>query len=188
MQWLRDQLGIIREAKEVQALAAKADPHQQLYLVPGFTGLGAPHWDAEARGAMFGITRATGPAEIARAALESVAYQSRDLLEAMWRDWPEAERAATVLRVDGGMTASDTAMQYLSDTLGAPVDRPQVAETTALGAAWLAGMHVGLYPDQAEFAETWALDRRFEPDLDEATRNARYAGWQDAVSRTLTRR
>ncbi len=188
VQWLRDQLGIIQEAKEVQNLAAKADPHQRLYLVPGFTGLGAPHWDAEARGAMFGITRATGPAEIARAALESVAYQSRDLLEAMWRDWPEAERAATVLRVDGGMTASDRAMQYLSDTLGAPVDRPQVAETTALGAAWLAGMHAGLYPDQAGFAETWALERRFEPEMDEATREALYAGWKDAVSRTLTRR
>ncbi|GAB5471833.1 MAG: glycerol kinase GlpK [Rhodospirillales bacterium] len=187
VQWLRDRLGVIEEASDVQALAERADPAQRLYLVPGFTGLGAPHWDADARGALFGISRATGPAEIARAALESVGYQTRDLLEAMWRDWPGSARDATVLRVDGGMTASDWTMQFLADTLGAPVDRPEIAETTALGAAWLAGMRAGFYPDQAGFAETWALERRFAPQIAPSEVEERYVGWQDAVRRTLTR-
>jgi len=186
VQWLRDKLGIIGEAAEVQSLAEQADPHQRLYLVPGFTGLGAPYWDASARGAIFGITRATGPAEIARAALESVAYQTRDLVDAMLADWQSGEASPEVLRVDGGMTASDWTMQALADLLGTPVDRPKVAETTALGAAWLAGMRAGLYPGQEGFAETWALERRFEPRLDESQREARYAGWKDAVGRTLT--
>ncbi|MEJ6746139.1 MAG: glycerol kinase GlpK [Yoonia sp.] len=185
VQWLRDGLKMIREASETQPLAEQADLGQELYMVPAFTGLGAPYWDAEARGAIYGLTRNSGPAEFARAALESVGFQTRDLLEAMKSDWHDAEDKG-VLRVDGGMSASDWSMQFLSDIIGAPVDRPKVLETTALGAAWLAGMRAGVYPDQAEFAAQWALDRRFEPAMDEATRDRRYAGWKDAVKRTLT--
>ena len=185
VQWLRDGLKMIREASETQPLAEQADLGQELYMVPAFTGLGAPYWDADARGAIYGLTRNSGPAEFARAALESVGFQTRDLLEAMKSDWHDAEDKG-VLRVDGGMSASDWSMQFLSDIIGAPVDRPKVLETTALGAAWLAGMRAGVYPDQAEFAAQWALDRRFEPAMDEATRDRRYAGWKDAVKRTLT--
>ena len=184
IQWLRDGLKLIREAKESQPLAEAADPNQHVYMVPAFTGLGAPYWDAECRGAIFGLTRATGPAELARAALESVGYQTRDLLQAMIADYPDARDV--VLRVDGGMTASDWGMQFLADILGAPVDRPTVAETTAMGAAWLAGMQAGVYPGQAEFAKAWALDRRFSPTMDAATREAKVAGWKDAVRRTLS--
>ena len=184
VQWLRDGLKIIRSAAETEALAAAADPNQQLYLVPAFTGLGAPYWDPDCRGAVFGLTRNSGPAEFARAALDSVAYQTRDLVEAMHADWPDA--GDTVLRVDGGMTANDRVLQGLADILGAPVDRPKVLETTALGAAWLAGMRAGLYPGPAEFARTWALDRRFEPEMDAERREESYAGWRDAVRRTLT--
>jgi len=185
VQWLREGLKMIREASETQPLAESADPTQELYMVPAFTGLGAPYWDAEARGAIYGITRNSGPAEFARAALESVGFQTHDLLEAMKSDWQDADDKG-VLRVDGGMSASDWSMQFLSDIIGAPVDRPKVLETTALGAAWLAGMKAGVYPDQAGFASEWALDRRFEPQMDEATRARRYAGWKDAVKRTLT--
>ena len=185
VQWLRDGLGIIDKASQTQPLAEQADPGQELYLVPAFTGLGAPHWDAEARGAVYGLTRNSGPAEFARAALESVGFQTRDLLEAMKDDWQDAQDNG-ILRVDGGMSASDWAMQFLSDIIGAPVDRPKILETTALGAAWLAGMRAGIYPDQAGFAAQWALDRRFEPKMDAATRDRRYAGWQDAVRRTLS--
>ena len=185
VQWLRDGLKMIREASETQPLAESADPTQELYMVPAFTGLGAPYWDAEARGAIYGITRNSGPAEFARAALESVGFQTRDLLEAMKSDWQDADDKG-VLRVDGGMSASDWSMQFLSDIIGAPVDRPKVLETTALGVAWLAGMKAGVYPDQAGFASEWAFDRRFEPQMDESTRARRYAGWKDAVKRTLT--
>jgi glycerol kinase len=184
VQWLRDGLKIIGAAPETQSLAEQADPAQSVYLVPAFTGLGAPYWDAECRGAIYGLTRATGPAEIARAALESVGYQTRDLLEAMKGDW--AGSSETVLRVDGGMTNSDWTMQFLADIIGAPVDRPKVQETTALGAAWLAGMRAGVYPQADEFAQSWALERRFEPKLDAATSSVKYAGWQDAVRRTLS--
>ncbi|TVQ58061.1 MAG: glycerol kinase [Rhodobacteraceae bacterium] len=184
VQWLRDGLKIIREASETQGLAEAADPNQHVYLVPAFTGLGAPYWDPDCRGAIFGITRGTGPAELARAALESVGYQTRDLLEAMVADYPGA--GDVVLRVDGGLTASDWGMQFLADILGAPVDRPKVRETTALGAAWLAGMKAGVYPGAEAFAEAWALDRRFEPRLDVETRDTHYAGWRDAVRRTLS--
>jgi glycerol kinase len=184
VQWLRDGLKIIRAAGETQALAEAADPGQDLYLVPAFTGLGAPYWDADCRGAIFGLTRGSGPAEFARAALESVAYQTRDLWEAMRADWQGGGDA--VLRVDGGMSASDWTMQCLADILGAPVDRPKVLETTALGAGWLAGMRAGVYPGPAEFARTWALDRRFEPAMDAQTREEKYAGWRDAVRRTLS--
>lgn len=187
VQWLRDGLGLIGAAAESEALARQADAAQSIYLVPAFTGLGAPHWDPEARGAIFGLTRATGPAELARAALESVGYQTRDLLEAMARDWQGGHGDVTVLRVDGGMSANDWALQFLSDILGAPVDRPEQMETTALGAAYLAGRDAGLYPDLDEFAHTWRLERRFEPAMDEAAREARYAGWRQAVARSLTR-
>ena len=183
VQWLRDGLRIIASAGESGTLAAAADPDQQVYLVPAFTGLGAPHWDAEARGAMFGLTRNTGPAELARAALESVAYQTRDLIAAMQADWAGGE---TVLRVDGGMVASDWTMQFLADMLDAPVDRPAVLETTALGAGYLAGLAVGVCPAPDAFAKTWALQRRFVPIMDASRRASLYAGWQDAVRRTLT--
>lgn len=184
VQWLRDGLKIIRDAKETQPLADNADKGQDVVLVPAFTGLGAPYWNAECRGAVYGLTRGTGPEEMAKAALESVGFQTRDLLEAMHADWPNAEEAA--LRVDGGMSASDWAMQFLSDILGAPVDRPEVLETTALGAAWLAGPRAGVYPAMDEFAATWALERKFEPTLDEALRTQRYARWGRAVQATLS--
>ncbi len=186
VQWLRDGLKIIKSAAESQALAEAADAEQELYLVPAFTGLGAPYWDAECRGAVFGLTRGSGPEEFARAALESVGFQTRDLYEAMHDDWGDAG-GESILRVDGGMSASDWTMQFLADILGAKVHRPRVLETTALGAAWLAGMQAGLYPDRDGFAETWALEREFEPVMAEETREARYAGWKDAVARTFSR-
>ena len=185
VQWLRDGLKVIGKAAETGTLAAQADPTQHVYLVPAFVGLGAPHWDAEARGAIFGLTRNSGPAEFARAALESVAFQTRDLLDAMKKDWKGASKK-TVLRVDGGMVASDWAMQRLADILDAPVDRPTILETTALGAAWLAGSHAGVWPDAKKFAKSWALDRRFEPEMSEKERKTRLAGWKNAVSRTLS--
>ena len=181
VQWLRDGLGLIETAAETQALAESADPEQAIYMVPAFTGLGAPWWDPEARGAIFGISRGTGPAEFARAALESVAFQTRDLWEAMRADWPGAGEGA-VLRVDGGMTASDWTMQAIADQLGAPVDRPAETETTALGAAYLAGLASGICPPPEEFGE-WALERRFEPQLDPETRERRYGGWLDAIAK-----
>ncbi|MCB1637643.1 MAG: glycerol kinase, partial [Thiothrix sp.] len=186
VQWLRDGLKVIRDAHETQALAEAADPHQQVYLVPAFVGLGAPYWDPDARGALFGMTRNTGPAELARATLESVGYQTRDLLEAMKADSNTLRKTNTVLRVDGGMTASDWTLQFLADMLDSPVDRPQVLETTALGAAYLAGLQRGLLPEPAEFAHQWALERRFEPGMDATLRERKYAGWQDAVRRTLS--
>ena len=185
--WLRDALKIVVHASEADSLAARADAAEQVYLVPAFVGLGAPYWDAEARGAIYGLTRKAGAAEIARAALESVGYQTRDLLEAMRADWPAAKDSAAVLRVDGGMTASEFTMQFLADMLGCPVDRPKVMETTALGAAYLAGLAAGLCPDLDGFAKQWRLERCFEPRMDEETRERKYAGWKDAVRRTLTR-
>jgi glycerol kinase len=184
VQWLRDGLRIIRSAAETQPLAEAADPGQDVMLVPAFTGLGAPYWKPETRGAILGLTRNTGPAELARAALESVGFQTRDLLEAMRSDW-RSSADAPVLRVDGGMSASDYAMQFLADILGAPVDRPELLETTALGAAWLAGMRAGMYPTQDEFARTWALERRFEPAMSTADRDARYARWKSAIDATI---
>jgi glycerol kinase len=183
VQWLRDGLKIIRHARETQPLADAADEAQGVVLVPAFTGLGAPYWRPECRGAIYGLTRNSGPAELARAALESVGYQTRDLLEAMRADWGAA--ADGVLRVDGGMTESDWAMQFLSDILGAPVDRPVVTETTALGAAYLAGMHAGICPAPAEFAKSWALERRFEPAMDASVRAAKYERWGRAVQATM---
>jgi glycerol kinase len=188
VQWLRDALKVIGTAPDVNALAAAADPAEQVYLVPAFVGLGAPWWDAQARGALFGLTRKSGVAELARATLEAVGYQTRDLLEAMRADWPAAASAGTVLRVDGGMAVSDVTMQFVADILAAPVDRPAVMETTALGAAYLAGAAAGLCPELAGFASTWKCERRFEPRMDAATRERKWAGWRDAVARTLTPR
>lgn len=185
VQWLRDGMGLIRNASESGALAEKADPTQDIYLVPAFTGLGAPHWDAHARGAIFGLTRNTGPAEFAYAALEAVCYQTRDLLDAMHKDWKNSTDSV-VLRVDGGMVASDWTMQRLADLLDAPVDRPVIMETTALGAAWLAGSRAGVWPDRKGFAKAWALDRRFEPDMDEKVRAQKLKGWKSAIKRTLS--
>lgn len=185
VQWLRDGLGILKDAAETQALAERADPDQQVILVPAFVGLGAPHWRAEARGAIFGLTRNSGPAELARAALESAAYQTRDLLEAMQGDWHERDLADAVLRVDGGMTASDWAMAFLADMLAMPVDRAAIQETTALGAAWLAGWRAGICPDPERFAAHWSLDRRFLPAMDDDVRRKKYAAWQKAVTSTI---
>jgi glycerol kinase len=184
LQWLRDGLGIIRDFSETSDMAVSADATQSLYIVPAFTGLGAPYWDAECRGAIFGLTRNSGAKEFAKAALQSVGYQTRDLLIAMQEDMGVAAQA--LLRVDGGMTASDWTMQFLADILGSAVDRPKVQETTALGVAWLAGSKAGVYPEQASFAKTWALDQRFEAQMPDATRDALYDGWKDAVRRTLS--
>ncbi|MGB5467123.1 MAG: glycerol kinase GlpK [Sedimenticolaceae bacterium] len=184
VQWLRDGLRIIDQAADTQDLAHAADSGHHVYMVPAFVGLGAPHWDAEARGAIFGLTRNSGPSELARAALESVGYQTRDLLQAMQKDWTGGRE--TVLRVDGGMTASDWTMQFLADILGCPVDRPKLLETTALGSAYLAGLQSGLYPGLKEFAESWELDRRFEPQMSAEVREERYRGWRDALARTLS--
>ncbi len=186
VQWLRDGLGIIQDAAQTAELAERADPAQAVYLVPAFTGLGAPYWDADARGALFGLTRGTGAAELSRAALEAVCYQTRDLLDAMRRDWNAPDTDTTVLRVDGGMVASQWCMQFLADILNAPVDRPMITETTALGAAYLAGYGAGVCPPPAGFAEAWSLDRRFAPQMAAGERERKYAGWQDAVKRTLS--
>jgi glycerol kinase len=185
VQWLRDGIKVIGKAAQSGELAAMADETQNVYLVPAFVGLGAPHWDAEARGAIFGLTRNSGPAELARAALESVAFQTRDLLDAMKKDW-KSGAGKTVLRVDGGMVASDWTMQKLADILDAPVDRPTILETTALGAAWLAGSKAGVWPNQKQFAASWALDRRFKPSMSDAKRRDALKGWRDAVRRTLS--
>ncbi|MBT8428349.1 MAG: glycerol kinase GlpK [Gammaproteobacteria bacterium] len=184
VQWLRDGLKTLDNAAQSGPMAAKADPNQHVYLVPAFVGLGAPHWDANVRGALFGITRGTGPNEIARAALESVCYQTLDLLEAMEADYSGSSDAP--LRVDGGMVASDWTMQRLADILDRRVHRPQVLETTALGAAWLAGVHAGAWPDEKGFAATWKLNRCFEPTIESNTRLQLITGWRDAVRRTLT--
>ena len=184
VQWLRDGLGIIDSAKQSGELAAEADDSQQVYMIPAFTGLGAPWWDADARGALIGLTRGTGPAEISRAALESVCYQTLDLLNAMQADWQQS--ADTVLRVDGGMVASDWTMQRLADILQSPVYRPIIAETTALGAAWLAGSRAGVWPDQAGFAQSWKLDKNFAPQMALEERDSKVAGWDKAVRRVLS--
>ncbi len=186
VQWLRDGLKIIDSAPEVQGLAMGADPTQNLYLVPAFTGLGAPYWDAECRGAIFGLTRNSGPAEIAKAALESIGYQTRDLWEAMRRDWPDVE--GVILRVDGGMSASDWTMQHVADMLGVTVERPEILETTALGVAWLAGMRAGIYPNIKDFSAQWTSACQFRPVMKKEVRQVKYAGWQDAISRVLTHR
>lgn len=184
VQWLRDALGVIRDAAEIEALAKTAKPAEGLYFVPAFTGLGAPYWDPDARGAIIGLTRDMGAAEIARAALDSVCFQTRDLLEAMARDMRDAGLdAPKALKVDGGMVRNDWFCQRLADLTGLTVDRPQVTETTALGAAYLAGLSAGLFSDFSDIAKGWALDRRFTPETGHAARDALYDGWIKAVGR-----
>ncbi len=184
MQWLRDGLGILKHASESEALAARAKADSAVYLVPAFTGLGAPYWDAAARGALYGLTRDTGAPEIARAALESVAYQTRDLFEAMAADGTEVPKT---VRVDGGMTANNWFLQFLADTLGIAVERPPVIDTTALGAAYLAGLQADLYPTPEDMKRHWRAEARFEPAMAEAERAGRYEGWLDAVARTRSK-
>lgn len=184
VQWLRDGLQIIEKASETGDMAEAAASDQEVYMVPAFVGLGAPYWDAEAQGAIYGLSRGTGRNEIVRATLEAVCYQTRDLLEAMQSDF--AEDFETTLRVDGGMVASDWTMQFLADILKANVDRPTIMETTALGAAWLAGSYVGVWPDQEGFSERWKLERRFAPLMNDEDRGRKYAGWKNAVQRTLS--
>ena len=184
VQWLRDSLGCIRDAAEVEALARTAKAADGLYFVPAFTGLGAPWWDPDARGAILGLTRDAGVAEIARAALDAVCYQTRDLLEAMARDMAAAGLGApAALKVDGGMVRNDWFCQRLADLTGLPVERPQVTETTALGAAYLAGLSAGVFADFGDIAKGWALDRRFAPALGAHSRDALYDGWGRAVGR-----
>jgi len=185
VQWLRDGLGLIKQAAETGPLADQSDSTQSVYLVPAFVGLGAPYWNPRVRGALFGLTRNTGPAEFAHAVLESVCYQTYDLWAAMRADWPEAKAANVVLRVDGGMTASDWTMQRLADLLDAPVDRPMIQETTALGAAYLAGLAAGVYPEPAKFADNWRLEHRFKPAMSQATRERKLKGWARAVKGVL---
>ena len=189
VQWLRDGLGIIATAAEAGALAADSDPEQDVYLVPAFAGLGAPHWRADARCSVLGLTRGATRKELARAALESVGFQTDDLLAAMTEDFEAsgATGAESVARVDGGMVASDWTMQFLADIVGAPVDRPKYKETTALGAAFLAGWRAGHYPAPNEFAAYWRLDRRFAPTMSSEVRERRRAGWRAAVAATLHR-
>ncbi len=180
VQWLRDKLGFVKQSPESEAIAAGLAGNAGVYLVPAFTGLGAPYWDPDARGAILGLTRDAGRAEIVRAALEAVCYQTRDLMEAMAADGAPRPQA---LRVDGGMTGNDWLMQFLADILDLPVERPAVTETTALGAAWLAGLAAGLFGSTAEIAAGWRRDRTFEPGMGAAERDRLYAGWQEAVAR-----
>ncbi len=184
VQWLRDGIGLVDSAPETGRLAEQADPRQPVYLVPAFTGLGAPHWDSRARATISGITRGTTRRELARATLESVGFQTRDLLGAMLSDHadPDAEHA---VRVDGGMAASDWTMQFLADMLDAEVHRPACLETTALGAAYLAGLQSGLFPEPEQMGRPTAVERGFVPGLDEAERAARYRGWRRAVRQAL---
>jgi len=182
VQWLRDGLHLIKQSGEVEPLAKTAKEGHGVYMVPAFVGLGAPYWDAEARGALLGLTRDTGPAEIASATLDSVCYQTRDLVEAMRGDGAQIDE----LRVDGGMVVNDPLMQRLADTVGAPVERPKVIETTALGAAFLAGLKAGIWPSLEALSATWALDRAFKPAEAAPSRDRRYAGWQEAVKRVRT--
>ena len=179
VQWLRDGLHLIAKSSDVEDVARKANPEHGVYMVPAFVGLGAPYWDAEARAAILGLTRDSGPAEIAAATLDSVCYQTRDLVEAMRADGAQIDE----LRVDGGMVVNDPLMQRLADTVGSPVERPKVTETTALGAAFLAGLQAGLWSSLDALSTTWALDRAFRPAEGAASRDRRYAGWQDAVRR-----
>ena len=180
VQWLRDGLQIVRSASEIEALARRVDDSGGVYLVPAFAGLGAPHWDAYARGSVFGLTRGTNASHLARAALESIAYQSADVLEAMQKD---ASLTLSELRVDGGAAANDLLMQFQADVLGVPVVRPQVLETTALGAAYLAGLAVGYWKSDADVAANWRVDRRFEPAMPRERVAELRAGWEKAVER-----
>jgi glycerol kinase len=181
VQWLRDQLEFFASSREVEALANSVLDSDGVYLVPAFTGLGAPYWDPNARGALLGLTRGTSKAHIARAALESIAYQSAELLDAMQKD---SAQKLTELRVDGGAAANDLLMQFQADLLGVPVLRPKVLETTALGAAYLAGLTVDLWKSRDELAAHWKLDRRFEPRMERKEAESKMARWREAVLRS----
>jgi glycerol kinase len=182
VKWLRDRLGAITAAPQVGELAARADPRQQVYLVPAFAGLGAPYWSSQARAALIGLTAECGLAEIARAALEAVGHQTRDLVEAMAAD---AGITVSALRVDGGMAASDWAMQFIADILPAVVERPASVETTAWGAAYVAGLARGIYPEPDTMVSAWRPERRFVPQMPAAEREERYQGWRRAVAGVL---
>lgn len=184
VQWLRDELGLITDAAESAALAATVPDSGGVVVVPAFTGLGAPWWDAYARGAILGLTRGSGRAQIVRATLESIAFQSRDVVTAMSAD---AGLALQTLRVDGGAAANDFLLQFQADILGVPVQRPAITETTALGAAFLAGLGCGFWRDPQEIAGQWRLEREFEPCMSDDERETRVAAWQDAVTRVRTR-
>jgi len=183
VQWLRDGIGIIKSARETENLAAALGDNKGVYLVPAFTGLGAPYWDPHARGAIFGLTRDSGTSELVRATLESVAYQTRDLLQAMAADGVELES----LRVDGGMVANDWLLQFLSDVINVPVERPEVIETTALGAAYLAGLQQGIFTSLDEIAGHWQRQTLFEPDMDSEHRQQLLDGWDRAIERVRSR-
>jgi len=182
VQWLRDGLQLVRHAGEIEALAESVPDTGGVFVVPAFAGLGAPHWDAYARGAIFGLTRGTTSAHIARAALEAIAYQSADVLAAMQKD---AGLTLTELRVDGGAAANNLLLQFQADLLGVPVVRPKVLETTALGAAYLAGLAVGFWSSTADIGANWQVDRRFEPELPRERAMEMLAGWNKAVARSL---
>jgi len=182
VQWLRDGIGVIGSAEETESLVTDMPSNQGVYMVPAFTGLGAPHWDPDARGAIFGITRDTNPAHLVRAALESVCYQTHDLLEAMRNDGATLD----TLRVDGGMVKNNWLNQYLSNVLNIPVQRPMQTETTALGAAYLAGLQTGVYSSINDLTKQWQQEREFLPNMDADTRNTVMAGWNNAVGRTRT--
>jgi glycerol kinase len=182
VQWLRDGLGLIERSADVEQLAATVDDSGGVYLVPAFVGLGAPHWDSYARGTILGITRGTTAGHVARAAVESMAYQSRDLVEAMQKD---AGVKLSTLKVDGGASLNNALMQFQADLLGVEVQRPTVAETTALGAAYLAGLAVGYWEDTTDVAHHWALDRQFTPGIEPDQRETLYRRWQKAVGRSL---
>jgi len=182
VQWLRDGLRAIDSAADVERLAASASRDHGIYLVPAFTGLGAPWWDPTARGLLIGITRGTGLADIARATIDSIAYQVTDVLEGMTAD---DAHSTGVLRVDGGAARNDSLLQFQADLLGVPVERPVVTETTAAGAAFLAGLATGIWSGLDEIESTWALDRRFEPEMDRGTRDRLLSGWRRAVERSL---
>ena len=182
IQWLRDGLKLIETAADSEYFAGKVQDTGGVYVIPAFVGLGAPYWNMKARGAIFGLTRGSSKAHLIRATLDSLAYQTKDVLGAM-------EKASGIslrsLKVDGGATANNLLMQFQSDLLGVPVDRPQVTETTALGAAYLAGLATGVWQDRQDLVKYWQLDRRFLPDMAEAERTRLYRGWQKAVERTL---
>jgi len=182
VQWLRDGLLMLQHASDSQACAESVDSSEGVYLVPAFVGLGAPYWRSDVRGAMFGLSRGTRREHVVRAALESMAYQSRDVLAAMEAD---AGIPLKELRADGGAIANDFMAQFQSDMLGVPVLRPRVAETTALGAAYLAGLAVGFWESREQLAALWQVDRRFQPVMEESRRERLYRGWQDAVNATI---
>jgi glycerol kinase len=189
IQWLRDGLKLFKTSADSAGLALKADPRSRAYLVPAFVGLGAPYWDPDARGALVGLTRDTGHAEIAKAGLESVCFQTRDLLEAIAADMANAGLGSpAAVRVDGGMVVNDVFCQWLADLTGRPIERPEIVETTALGAAYLAGLGAGVFASLEEVAAAWRCERRFEPHIGADERDAKYAGWREAVGRVLSKR